>query len=652
MTIDSEANTPSTKWNCLSCICLENTFKIDEYENVESPDNLLHISHRSEIATKAVGINNNSNNGIVKCNGNIRNKTSKRSLCRNNSNANLNFPSVIRDKSQSDSVTFNLMPKGLNFGHLNIQGICGKNMCKFSEIEAILTAPENRSLHIFGISETKLKSHKLSSCFNIEGFQEPFRKDNDGNGGGGILVYVRNGINAKRRFDLETNNIACIWLEITEGKSKPFLIGNMYRPPDSKVEFNDRFESFVDNVSSDGKEIILLGDFNKNLLNENKDIEWENFVTSLGFSQMVCEPTRETATSSTLIDHIYTNFDENIAHVHVCKISISDHYAVFGNRKLNNCAKSNTHQTITYRSFKNFDENRFISDLYEVPWETIEHFDNINEIVEVWNYMFLEVVNKHAPLKSHRIKQKYQPDWLSPQILDCIKERDKCKASGKIDEYRALRNRVSMLIDSAKKETYQTKIEEGKDDPRSIWKLFKQFGARKKGTSKVNNFEIKIDNDIITSDQDIANIFNDYFVNIPSKLKEPIQPSDFTLLQDFVNSKVNDDTNFVIPYINYSFVNNYLVNMDASKATGLDSIGPRLLKMAPNVLVPSITFMINKSIETGVFPSTWKNAKVNPIFKTGDKDDVNNYRPISILPTLSKVIEKWIEIKLMSYLNE
>ena len=152
--------------------------------------------------------------GIVKCNDTIRNKPSKQSLCRNNSNANLNFPSVIGDKSHSDSVTFNLMPKGLNFGHLNIQGICGKNMCMFSEIKAILTAPENRSLHIFGISETKLKSHKLSSCFKIDGFQEPFRKDNDGNGGGGILVYVRNGINAMRRFDLETNNKACIWLEI------------------------------------------------------------------------------------------------------------------------------------------------------------------------------------------------------------------------------------------------------------------------------------------------------------------------------------------------------------------------------------------------------------------------------------------------------
>ena len=70
------------------------------------------------------------------------------------------------------------MHKGLNFGHLNIQGISGKNICIFSEIKAISTSPENSSLHIFGISETKLKPHKLSTCFNIDGFQAPFLKDN------------------------------------------------------------------------------------------------------------------------------------------------------------------------------------------------------------------------------------------------------------------------------------------------------------------------------------------------------------------------------------------------------------------------------------------------------------------------------------------
>ena len=79
--------------------------------------------------------------------------------------------------------------------------------------------------------------------------------------------------------------------------------------------------------------MILLGDFNRNLLNKHKDIEWDNFITSLGLIQLVCDPTRVANTSSTLIDRIYTNFDENIAHVHVCKISISDHlrFLVIGN---------------------------------------------------------------------------------------------------------------------------------------------------------------------------------------------------------------------------------------------------------------------------------------------------------------------------------
>ena len=278
----------------------------------------------------------------------------------------------------------------------------------------------------------------------------------------------------------------------------------------------------------------------------------------------------------------------------------------------------------------------------------------MDEIVEVWNKMFLEVVNKHAPLKSHRIKRKYQPDWLNPDILECIKERDKCKLNGKIEEYRTLRNKVSAMINLAKKETYQTKVEEGKDDPRSIWKVFKQLGMSKKGNAKVDNFEIKVNNDLISDNQEIANVFNEYmyFVSIPSKLKEPIKQSDFKQLQSFVDSRVKDDTKFSIPFVNCSFVSNYLSNTDIKKATGLDSLGPRLLKIAPNVLAPSITYIINRSIEYGIFPCIWKNAKVNPIFKSGDKDNVNNYRPISILPTLSKIIEKWIEKNLMLYLDK
>ena len=94
----------------------------------------------------------------------------------------------------------------------------------------------------------------------------------------------------------------------------------------------------------------------------------------------------------------------------------------------------------------------------------------------------------------------------------------------------------------------------------------------------------------------------------------------------------------------------YLSTLDTSKATGLDGIGPRLLKFSSGIITKSITYIVNKCISNGIFPSLWKQAKVNPLFKGGDKDDVNNYRPISILPTLSKLIEKFMQIHLMHYL--
>ena len=81
-------------------------------------------------------------------------------------------------------------------------------------------------------------------------------------------------------------------------------------------------------------------------------------------------------------------------------------------------------------------------------------------------------------------------------------------------------------------------------------------------------------------------------------------------------------------------------NLNASKATGLDNIGPKILKISANSIDPSLVYIISKSVISGSFPSMWKEAKVKSLFKTGDKDDINKYRPISILPTISKLIEK------------
>ena len=123
-------------------------------------------------------------------------------------------------------------------------------------------------------------------------------------------------------------------------------------------------------------------------------------------------------------------------------------------------------------------------------------------------------------------------------------------------------------------------------------------------------------------------------------------------LNEFVNSRVPDNVTFKIPYIRNDQVLSYISALNPSKATGLDGLGPKILKRAASIIAPSITALINKSISTGTFPSQMKCAKVITIFKGGMKSDPLNYRPVSILPTISKIFEKHVNKHLMNYLNK
>ena len=84
--------------------------------------------------------------------------------------------------------------------------------------------------------------------------------------------------------------------------------------------------------------------------------------------------------------------------MHLERLCLSDHYGVFCNRKSQSNISKNSHQIITYRCFRNFEENRFLNDLYSVPWEIIEQFDNLDDIVSSWDALLLEVLDRHAPI--------------------------------------------------------------------------------------------------------------------------------------------------------------------------------------------------------------------------------------------------------------
>ena len=130
-------------------------------------------------------------------------------------------------------------------------------------------------------------------------------------------------------------------------------------------------------------------------------------------------------------------------------------------------------------------------------------------------------------------------------------------------------------------------------------------------------------------------------------------PLNTNLLSSYVNSKISSNQpEFKIDFIQEDEVLKLLLKLNVNKSSGTDNLGPRILKLSAPTIYKALAYLINLSIKTSVFPDKLKEAKITPIFKKGDKSEPCNYRPISILPTLSKIFEKHMASQIRNYVNE
>ena len=113
-------------------------------------------------------------------------------------------------------------------------------------------------------------------------------------------------------------------------------------------------------------------------------------------------------------------------------------------------------------------------------------------------------------------------------------------------------------------------------------------------------------------------------------------------LKHFVSKTSKASESFQIPLASIEFVYTQLKSLETNKAKGIDDIGPYSLKIAADIISPSLCYVLNTSIITGTFPSSWKLANLTPLYKKGKSDNIENYRPISVLPTLSKLPERHV----------
>lgn len=512
---------------------------------------------------------------------------------------------------------------------------------------------DKQPLDILGIQETRLDTTILDKNVNLPGYYLE-RKDRNREGGG-VCVYIRNSIDYLRRCDLENDSLEMIILEIKKPNSKPFLVCTWYRPPHSSTDIFDLFEEVISKCEDQYKDIYIMGDVNCDLNRSPHEIHTKQLfqiIELLQLTQLITNATRVTPISASLIDWFLTNNRESIVHSGIYQLTVSDHYLVFAVRKIG--IPNSRPRFIETRNYKHFNANSFLHDLKEIKWPNASTYSNVDTVWNNWRDLYLSVLQKHAPVRIIRTRNKPAP-WISSSLKGLMVKRDILKKhamkTNNDDDwvsYRQTRNFVTNEVKRVKKLHFETQIKNHKGNLNATWKVLHDLMGTKSNITEINKLEVPAEGRTFTDPKDIASHFNKCFSTMGPKLASKI-PSSIKRPTDYLKMS---DSSFTFTELLPKKVLKLLESVKVGKASGLDKIPNKLLRISASYICESLTEIFNLSLRLGVFPVDWKRAKVSPIYKSGEKSDSNNYRPISVISTIARIFERLIYVQLYSYLTD
>ena len=316
----------------------------------------------------------------------------------------------------------NSFPKerGLKISHLNVCSLRNKK----DEVELFL---QNSSYDIFSVSETWLNKDCPDNAFHIDGynFERKDRISDDSSKGGGVGCYIRESIAYIRRKDLESDSLEVMWIEVRLKNRTPIFIGILYKKPDVGLSFFQCLNDQLDKICLNSDRVIIMGDFNVNMLKEsNFSKKIRCLCNEFALSQIIKKPTRVTPHSQTLIDLILVSNSFGLLTSGIQSASISDHLLTYV--VLKETLPKGYPKVSKFRSFRNFDVEKFCHDLRNYDWSSVYEKTNVNEIWTEFKQAFEVICNKHAPYCTVRKKMKQVP-WITDEYLELARERDYLK---------------------------------------------------------------------------------------------------------------------------------------------------------------------------------------------------------------------------------
>lgn len=500
---------------------------------------------------------------------------------------------------------------------------------------------------IVAITETWLNENISDSEISFEGYTliRRDRKDVVKQRGGGVLLYIRSSLNP-----VEMSNFSralfpeIVFCNIT-CKGEKTLIGVCYRPPDSKQENDEALYSILGEFKN--KTFILLGDFNYSELNWGDKNNLDNshsFVDCLD-NNFICQLVNKPTRGKNFLDLILSS-DENLVKNLIVgePFETSDHQVIRFSIMGSKCNK--TKKFPVYEYFKaNYDQIRHHAKT--LGWEALK---DSNSVHDIWHKLKTDILSIREKFITVRRRPKSKAQWATNRTKRFRRSKKrawlKFRESGQkpsfYDRYRQ-KLKLSMRENKRAKLAFERRLA---DNIKHNSKAFYSYVNSKSRSNKKIGPLRGGDGQIITSNKHTADYLNSYFCTVFTKENLDNIPNPVMLFNGNAAdalSGVTIDENQLLSKLN---------KIDVGKSLGPDNIHPKLLYELRFELLKPLTRLFNLSIEQGEIPQDWRDANVSPIFKKGNRDQAQNYRPVSLTSVVGKILESFIKNSIVEHLEQ
>ncbi|XP_055956994.1 uncharacterized protein LOC130012904, partial [Patella vulgata] len=509
----------------------------------------------------------------------------------------------------------------------------------------------DNNLDIFAITETWLSANADTASITdlVPNGYSIFHQPRPTRGGGVALIFKSSlGVTVQKPIKFTTFEYLHTIISVMNERLSVIVI---YRPPSRDAEtvsnFFSEFPSVLDKLACSGNRLLLLGDFNFHLqdLTDTNAVRFNDLLRAYSLCQHVSVPTHN---RGNILDLVISRDCENLIHnVSVSNNLISDHFPVNFNLSIRKPPLQT--KTLTFRNFKKLDKGCFINELQNANYFSISQLEDVNEKASAYNSIIVDVLDQILPLKSKTITIRPNNAWFTDELLELKKSKTKAektwyktKLHVHKEIFKSKKNELNYKIKECKKSYFSNSIENSKNKQRELFKISKSLLDHTHGQTILpesdNQFEL-------------ACKFSNYFSEKIQRIRSELKP---TLLAGGENH--NCDSQIPPTLCRFQTVSENdikkLVKESSKTTCSLDPIPSKFIVDNLNVFSPVITDIINSAISENCVPDVFKHAIVFPLIKKPSLD-INlerNYRPVSNLSFISKLLERCISKQLVSHI--